>query len=72
MRPSRDRSDPWPTGILIVRVWLEGDAPGQLRARLTQAADLNEAATTVVTTAERADICHAVEAWLEDFLRRGR
>ena len=56
------------TGILVVRVWLEQDAPGRLRARLTQAADLGEAPTTLATAADVPSICDAVEAWLRQFL----
>jgi len=68
MRVPSDRSAPERTGILVVRVWLEQDAPGRLRARLTQAANLGEAPTTLATAADVAGICGAVEAWLRQFL----
>jgi hypothetical protein len=68
MRPPLDSNAPERTGILVVRVWLEQDAPGRLRARLTQAADLGEAPTTLATAADVAGVCAAVEAWLRQFL----
>jgi len=68
MRPPPDPNAPERTGILVVRVWLEQDAPGRLRARLTQAADLGEAPTTLATAADVPGVCAAVEAWLRQFL----
>jgi hypothetical protein len=56
------------TGILVVRVWLEQDAPGRLRARLTQATGLAEAPTSLATAADVPGVCAAVEAWLRQFL----
>jgi hypothetical protein len=68
MPPPRDRSAPPRTGVLVIRVWQEQDAPGRLRARLTQAADLGEAPTTLATAADVPGVCAAVEAWLRRFL----
>jgi hypothetical protein len=68
MRPPLDANAPERTGILVVRVWLEQDAPGRLRARLTQAADLGEAPSTLATAADVPGVCVAVEAWLRQFL----
>ena len=68
MRPSRDPSAPERTGILVVRVWLEQDDPGRLRARLTQVPGLGEPQTTLATAADVAGVCAAVEAWLRQFL----
>jgi hypothetical protein len=68
MRASRDRDAPERTGILVIRVWLEQDAPGRLRARLTQAAGLGGAATTLATASDVPGVCDAVEAWLRQFL----
>jgi hypothetical protein len=50
------------------RRWLEQDAPGRLRARLTQAVDLAEALASLATAADVPGICAAVEAWLRQFL----
>ena len=68
MQPPRDRTAPQRTGILVIRVWLEQDAPGRLRARLTQAADLGESPTTLATVADVPGVCAAIEAWLRRFL----
>jgi hypothetical protein len=68
MRPPRDEPGRERTGILVIRVWLEQDAPGRLRARLTQAADLDHPATTLATAADVPAVCAAVEAWLHQFL----
>ena len=68
MHAPRDHRAGERTGILVIRVWTERDAPGQLRARLTQAGDLGEPATTVATAADVAGVRDAVEAWLREFL----
>ena len=68
MRPLPDRPVPERTGILVIRVWTEPGAPGRLRARLTQAADLGEPATALATAGDVPGVCAAVEAWLRRFL----
>ncbi len=68
MQAPRDHSATERTGILVIRVWLEQDAPGELRARLTQTGDLGEAATTLATASDVTGVCAAVEAWLRRFL----
>jgi hypothetical protein len=57
-------------GILLIRVWVQEDAPGQLRARLMQAADLTEAPTSLAAAIGVRGVCDAVEVWLEAFLRQ--
>jgi hypothetical protein len=68
MRPLPDRPVPERTGILVIRVWVEQEPPGRLRARLTEAADLDQPPTTVATAADVPGICAAVEAWLRGFV----
>jgi hypothetical protein len=68
MHAPRDHPGPERIGILVIRVWTEGDAPGRLRARLTQTGDLAEPATTLATAADLRGVCDAVEAWLGQFL----
>jgi hypothetical protein len=68
MRPFRTPAVPERTGILVIRVWVEQDDAGRLRARLTQAADLGETATTLAVATGVPGICDAVEAWLRRFL----
>ncbi|HEY6706056.1 MAG TPA: hypothetical protein VJB61_00480, partial [Actinomycetota bacterium] len=62
MQPPRDSAAPQRTGILVIRVWLEQDAPGRLRARLTQAADLGDPGTTLATASDLPGVRDAVEA----------
>ncbi|HSK35174.1 MAG TPA: hypothetical protein VLA80_00395 [Actinomycetota bacterium] len=68
MRPPPAPAVPERTGILVIRVWVEQDDAGRLRARLTQAADLGETATTLAVATGMPGICDAVEAWLRRFL----
>ncbi len=68
MRPPRAPAVPERTGILVIRVWVEQDDAGRLRARLTQAADLGETATTLAVATGVPGICDAVEVWLRRFL----
>lgn len=68
MRPPHAPAVPERTGILVIRVWVEQDDTGRLRARLTQAADLGETATTLAVATGVPGICDAVEAWLRRFL----
>jgi hypothetical protein len=71
MRPHRDQATvPERTGVLVIRVWLEQEAPGRLRARLIQTADPGGTPATLATAAGVAGIRDAVEAWLEQFLDR--
>jgi hypothetical protein len=51
---------------------LEGDAAGQLKARLTQVGDLGEAATTLATASDVRGVCDAVERWLQQLLHPPR
>jgi hypothetical protein len=68
MRPPRTPAVPERTGILVIRVWIEQDDAGRLRARLTQAADLGDPGTTLATASDLPGVCDAVEAWLRRFL----
>jgi hypothetical protein len=68
MRPPHAPAVPERTGILVIRVWVEQDDAGRLRARLTQAADLGDPATSLDVATGVPGICDAVEAWLRRFL----
>jgi hypothetical protein len=68
MRPFRTPAVPERTGILVIRVWVEQDDAGRLRARLIQAADLGEPATPLAVATGVPGICDAVEAWLRRFV----
>ena len=68
MRPPHAPAVPERTGILVIRVWVEQDDAGRLRARLIQAADLGDPATPLDVATGVPGICDAVEAWLRRFL----
>jgi hypothetical protein len=55
-----------PTGVLLVRLWVEGDPATDLRARITRTADIQDGAgvTTIAGTAE--EVLATVRDWLED------
>jgi hypothetical protein len=57
-----------PTGVLVVRVWREGDPP-RLRGRLTGTIDVVRGERTSSTAAGRDAISAAVRRWLERFER---
>jgi hypothetical protein len=55
------------TGVLVLRVWMEGQPEGQPRARLTATHDISDPRPAVVTVVGPDEVCAAVRAWLEDF-----
>jgi hypothetical protein len=57
------------TGVLVVRVWMEGDAP--LRARLTATDDLSAPVQEESAASGVDEIVAAVRGWLERFVRPG-
>jgi hypothetical protein len=61
-----------PTGILIVRVWIEANAPDGLRARITQTLDSTLDEQTMATAGNPEDICAVVRTWVEAFVDRDR
>ena len=67
MRAPRDPAVPERTGILVIRVWVEPGQSGQLWARLTQAGDLGEPATTLAVATGAPAVRDAVERWLDQF-----
>ena len=66
--PSSDR-----TGILIVRLWIEGDAREGFRARITQTLDSADPTQVLATTAGNPeDLCAVVQTWVEAFVGADR
>lgn len=59
------------TGILIVRLWIEGDAHGGFRARITQALDSASREQTMATAADPEDVYAVVRTWVEAFVESG-
>ena len=53
------------TGVLVVRAWIEGE-PAQLKARITQTADLARGEPISSTASSAEQIFAAVRGWLEE------
>jgi hypothetical protein len=57
------------TGVLVIRIWAEGDQAPTLRARITKTLDLTQP-DEVSTVASSADeIESVVHVWLSEFER---
>jgi len=56
------------TGVLIVRVWAEGDPPGPIRARVTSNLDVSSPREAVQFCNSAQEVLAAVGAWLDGFL----
>lgn len=65
-RPSPDR-----TGVMIVRLWMEGMHESGLRARITQTLDSTDSEIAVAAGASAADICESVKQWVDAFVEPG-
>jgi hypothetical protein len=57
---------PEPTGVLVLRVWVEGD--GNLRARITCSPDLSPERESVVAAASVKEIVGIVRDFLASYL----
>jgi hypothetical protein len=56
------------TGLLIVRLWMEGDVPEGFRARITQKLDAGTIEYTVGVAGTPADACEVVQKWVDAFV----
>jgi len=56
-----------PTGVLVLRAWVEDGSPGGLRARITQLDDL-EGNQAEAAAASLDQVLVIVRAWLERLL----
>ncbi len=56
------------TGILIVRLWLEGDPREGFRARITQTLDSARPEQAMATAGNPDDVYTAVRTWVESFI----
>lgn len=59
---------PKPTGLIVVRAWLEDAGKRGLRARITHTLDLSRRYETVVVVATPEDVYAIVRSWLEAFM----
>jgi hypothetical protein len=55
------------TGVLVIRVWVEAAADGQIRARVTEARDLDSGEWTSAGASSVDAIVARVQEWLGDF-----
>lgn len=58
-------------GLLILRVWREGDGAGALRVRVTRADDVAQPETEVTVTTSVEEALAVTRRWLERFERGG-
>ncbi len=56
------------TGILIVRLWIEGNAHEGFRARITRTLDSTDHEQEMATAAAPEDIYAVVRTWVEAFV----
>jgi hypothetical protein len=56
------------TGLLIVRLWIEGNAFDGFRARITQKLDSAVSEHTVAMAGNSEDVCAAVQRWIDAFV----
>ena len=60
------------TGVLIVRLWIEANARGGFRARITQKLDSTCKEQTMATAADPEDLYAVVRTWVEAFVDQER
>ncbi len=58
-----------PTGLLIIRSWIEPGSSEPLRAHIRVSTDLSAGIERTVTLARTADVCAMVQEWLDDMVR---
>ena len=56
------------TGILIVRVWIEGNARDGFRARVIHTLDSTGSERAMATAADPEVVCAVVRTWVEAFV----
>jgi hypothetical protein len=59
------------TGVLVLRVWIEHDGVGGLRARITEASDLASREETTLVAGSVEDVLRIVADWLAAFVAAG-
>jgi hypothetical protein len=56
------------TGVLIVRLWIEGNAQDGFRARITQTLDSAGAERAVAMAGTPDAVCTVVQSWVDEFV----
>ena len=52
------------TGVLVVRLWCEGETGTSLKARITQTTDILTAENVVSTVGSLEELCAVVRGWV--------
>lgn len=58
-----------PTGLLIIRAWVENGSSEPLRAQIRLSADLSGGIERELTLTQVEDVCDTVEEWLAGVLK---
>jgi len=61
-----------PTGLLIIRAWIEPGSSEPLRAQVRLSTDISVGIQRTVTLARPEEVCATVEEWLADMLSHDR
>jgi hypothetical protein len=56
------------TGLLIVRLWIEGNARDGFRARITQTLDSAGTERNVAVAGTPEAVCTVVQKWVDEFV----
>jgi hypothetical protein len=59
-----------PTGLLIVRAWVEDGSSEPLRAQIRLSTDLSIGIERELTLTQIDEVCDTVQQWLEGVLKR--
>jgi hypothetical protein len=60
-----------PTGVLIIRTWIESGSAEPLRARLRITSDISKGIERTITLTESESVLLMVAGWLEEMLANG-
>lgn len=61
-----------PTGVLVLRLWADGELPEDLRARVHATPDVEVDAGHTTAVAGRSQIIKHVAAWVDEYARHAR
>lgn len=56
------------TGVLVLRLWIEGPSGGGVRARITSEQQLGGGERISVVTDSASGVVEVVRRWVEDFI----
>ena len=61
-----------PTGLLIIRAWIESGSAKPLRAQIRLTTDVADGITSELTLADISSVSGSVEAWLHEVILNGQ